>query len=330
MTRINALFVHIVTVLFLTAFGQVAFAQAWPAKPVRIVHGFPPGSAPDTVIRMIAEKFTPAMGQTFLIENRPGAAGTIAGTVVAQAAPDGHTLLLGVAANISVAPHLLPSAKYNPTKDFAAIGLIQRSPYYIAVRSDVPVNSFRELVAAARARPNSMNYATIGIGSQHHLTWELMEARLGVRFTHIPLSGTAQAISETIGGRTELIIDAAGTAFASQAKAGKLRLLASTGAKPLALFPDVPSLTDLGLPGFESHAWWGILAPAGTPSQVVTRLNGELTSALASAEISERLRQEGAIMNDTIGNTPADFSRWVASEYERWGKVIRDTGIKVQ
>lgn len=154
-----------------------------------------------------------------------------------------------------------------------------------------------------------MNYTTIGIGSQHHLTWELMEARLGVRFTHFPLSGTAQAISETIGGRTELIIDAAGTAFASQAKAGKVRLLASTGAKPLALFPDAPSLTDLGRRGFESHARWGILAPVGTPSQVVTRLNGKLTSALASAEISERLRQEGAIMNDTIGNTPADFSR---------------------
>lgn len=316
--------------VLMAVFGGAALAQAWPAKPVRIVHGFPPGSAPDTVIRMIAEKFTPAMGQTFLIENRSGAAGTIAGSAVAQSAPDGYTLLLGVAANISVAPHLLPSARYNPARDFAAIGLIQRSPYYIAVRSDVPVNSFSDLVAAARAKPNSMNYATIGIGSQHHLTWELMEARLGIKFTHIPLSGTAQAISETIGGRTELIIDSAGTAFAAQTKAGKLRMLATTASKPLALFPDVPPLADMGLSGFESYAWWGILAPAGTPAAIVNRINAELNKALASADIAERLRQEGAISNDTIGSTPADFSRWVASEYERWGKVIRESGIKVQ
>ena len=321
---------HGLAAILMALLGSTALAQTWPTKAVRIVHGFPPGSAPDTVIRMIAEKFTPAMGQTFLIENRSGAAGTIAGTAVAQSAPDGYTLLLGVAANISVAPHLLPSAKYNPAKDFSAIGLIQRSPYYIAIRSDVPVNSFRDLVNAAKAKPNSMNYATIGVGSQHHLTWELMESRLGVKFTHIPLSGTAQAISETVGGRTELIIDSAGTAFAAQAKAGKLRMLATTASKPLALFPDVPPLTELGLPGFESYAWWGILAPAGTPAAIVNRVNGELNKALASADIAERLRQEGAITNDTIGSTPADFARWVASEYERWGKVIRESGIKVQ
>ncbi len=314
----------------MAAGSGAAMAQAWPAKPVRIVHGFPPGSAPDTVIRMIAEKFTPAMGQTFLIENRTGAAGTIAGTAVAQSAPDGYTLMLGVAANVTVAPHLLPSAKYNPTTDFAAIGLIQRSPYYIAVRTDVPINSFRELIATAKAKPGALNYASIGIGSQHHLTWEVMEARLGFKVTHIPLSGTAQAVAETLGGRTELIIDSAGTAFASQARAGKLRMLATTSAKPLPLFPDVMPVADQGLPGFESLAWWGLLAPAGTPAPIITRLNGELNKAVASADIADRLRQEGALTNDTIGNTPADFTRWIATEYERWGRVIKETGIKVQ
>jgi tripartite-type tricarboxylate transporter receptor subunit TctC len=315
--------------LFSTASIQAQPAP-WPAKPVHVINGFPPGSAPDTVMRMIAERIGPAIGQTVLVENRVGAAGTIAATAVSQAAPDGYTVLLGFAANITVAPHLLASARYNPTTDFAPIGLIQRSPYFIAVRGDLPMRTFQDLVAEAKARPGALNYASIGVGSQHHLTWEVLSSRLGINVVHVPLSGTVQAIAETIGGRTEVIIDAAGTAFAAQAKAGKLRLLAMTGSKPLAIFPEVPALADLGLPGFESLAWWGMLAPPGTPAAIVTRLNAELNRAIATPEVAERLRQEGAIMGDTMGTTPADLGRWIATEYERWGRVIRDAGIKVQ
>lgn len=314
----------------LAASGAVLAQANYPTKPIRAVIGFPTSSAPDTMLRMIAERMGTLLGQPMVVENRPGAAGTIAGTAVAQAAPDGYTLMMALAASMSVGPHLLPSAKYDPTKDFAPIGMIQRGPYYIALRTDVPINTFAELIAHGRAKPGDLNYASPGIGTQHHLTFELIQLLTGARFTHIPMTGTGQGITETIGGRTHMIIDGAGVQFAAQARAGKLKLIGMTGAQPLAIFPGVIPIAQQGLPDFQSHSWWGLVAPAGTPQPIIARLNAELNKVLAMPEIVERLTAEGSITGGRSSSTPEEFGRWIASEYERWGKVIRDTGIKLQ
>ncbi|MFN0301965.1 MAG: Bug family tripartite tricarboxylate transporter substrate binding protein [Burkholderiales bacterium] len=310
--------------------GAGAWAQAWPSKPVRIVLGFPPGIAPDTVARMLVDKFRAQIGQSFVVENRPGAAGTIAGTQVAQSAPDGYTLMFAVAASMSVAPHFLQSAKYHPVTDFAPIGFIQRSPYYIAVRADVPINSFEELIAYGKTKPGVLNYGSPGLGTQHHLTWELMQWQTGARFTHIPLAGTPQIISEMLGGRLDAILDGAGGPFAAQVKAGKLKLVAMTGTQPLPIFPSIQPIGKTALPGFESFSWWGLVAPLGTPAAIIARMNAELNKALASADVIDRLTEEGAIISATPGSTPEEFGKWIGTEYERWGKVIKDAGIKLQ
>lgn len=303
-------------------------AQAWPTKPVKLVLGFPPGSAPDTIGRMLADKFTASIGQPFVMENRPGAAATIAATQVAQAPADGYTIMIGLAASMATAAHLLPSAKYHPVKDFAPIGFIQRGPYYLAVRTDLPVENLQDLLALAKAKPGSLNFASPGVGTQHHLTWELMMLMTGLKFTHIPLTGSAQMISETITGRTDLSLDGAGVQFASQVKAGKLKLIAMTGSRPLPIFPGVKTMNEQGL-ALESYSWWGLVAPAGTPRPVIDRMNAELNKALASPDMIERLTAEGAITDGKPGSTPEEFGRWIATEYERWGKVIKDAGIKL-
>lgn len=314
----------------LTTAPSAALAQAWPAKPIRVLIGFPPGTLPDTIARLLAEKMVPNLGQPMVIENRPGAAATIAANLAAQAPADGYTIMVGLAASMSVGPWLFPSAKYHPVKDFEPIGLIQRGPYYIAVRTDLPINSFQDLIAYGKARPGELNYASPGIGTQHHLTWELIQMQTGARFVHVPQSGTAQAITETLGGRTQVIMDGAGLQFAAQVKAGKLRMIAMTGTATQPAFPGVIPVAEQGMPGMQSHSWWGLVAPAGTPRDIINRLNAELNKALASPDIIERLSQEGSITTGKITTTPEEFGRWIAAEYERWGKVIKDAGIKLQ
>lgn len=319
---------RIAAALALVCFTGSALAQAWPAKPVRLVLGFPPGSAPDTITRLLADKFTASVGQTFVVDNRPGAAATIAATQVAQAPADGYTIMVALAASMATAAHLLQSAKYHPVKDFAPIGFIQRGPYYIAVPADSPINTFPDLIAAAKAKPGELNFASPGVGTQHHLTWELIMLQTGAKLTHVPLSGTAVMITETITGRTQVNLDGAGTQFASQVKAGKLKLIGMTGARPLPIFPGVKPIHEQGL-AIESHSWWGLVAPTGTPREIIVRMNAELNKALASPDVIERLTAEGAITDGKPGSTPEEFGKWIATEYERWGKVIKDVGIKL-
>ena len=318
----------IAAALALACLSVNASAQAWPAKPVRLVLGFPPGSAPDTITRLLADKFTAQIGQTFIVDNRPGAAATIAATQVAQSPADGYTIMVALAASMATAVHLLPSAKYHPVKDFAPIGFIQRGPYYIAVPADSAINSFPDLLAAAKAKPGEINYASPGVGTQHHLTWELIQLQTGTKLTHVPLSGTAVMLTETITGRTHVNLDGAGVQFASQVKAGKLKLVGMTGARPLPIFPGIRPIREQGL-DLLSHSWWGLVAPAGTPREIITRMNTELNKALASSDVIDRLSAEGAITDGTPGSTPEEFGKWIQTEYERWGKVIKDVGLKL-
>lgn len=308
-----------------------AWAQAWPAKPIKLVVGFPPGVSPELASRILAARMTESLGQAVIVENRPGAIGTIAAFAVANAAPDGYTILVGLAANLGTGPHLMPAAKYDPVKSFAPIGFIQRGPYFVTVRSDLPVRTFQEFIDYAKKNPGKLNIGVPGAGSVHHLSWESLMSRLGFKVTIIPVAGTAQEVTETLAGRLDGFMDNAGSVVAAQVRAGKFRFIAMTGLqRTAAQFPEVPTLDELGVKGFESYSWWGLAAPAGTPPEIVARLNAELNKALEDPQLKERLANEGVPPERVRGGKPEEFGAWVASEHARWGKVIKDRGIKLQ
>jgi tripartite-type tricarboxylate transporter receptor subunit TctC len=309
-------------------FATAVLGQEWPTKPIRMIVGFPPGALPDVLGRMVAERMTAGFKQAVIVENRPGAAGVIAGNFVAKAPADGYTLLVGVAANLAVAPHLMSSAQYVPTKDFAPIGLIQRSPYFIVAAADLPVASIRELLSYAASNPGKLNFITPGVGTPHHLTWELIMMQTGAKMVHVP-GQAAQMISETITGRTHLFMDSATSVMASNVKAGKLKIIGMTGDRRMADYPTVPTAREQGLDGIVSHAYNGLVAPAGTPDAVLKRLNAELNTVLARPEIVERLKAEGVPTEQGVGSTPEQFGALISAEYARWGKVIRDARITI-
>jgi tripartite-type tricarboxylate transporter receptor subunit TctC len=295
-------------------------AQPYPQKAVSVLVGFPAGTAPDTLMRTVAERMSDLLGQPMMVENRPGAAGTIAASQVMAAAPDGYTLMLGVAGSLSVAPHVLPSVKYDPIRDFSPVGLIQRGPYFIAVNSDLPVHTFAELVAYAKARPGTLNYATPGVGTAHHVLFEKLQRLTGTDMVHVPLA-TGQAINETIAGRTQVLIDAASPSLTALVRAGRLRVVGMTGAAPLPIFPEARPVSEQGAPG--------LVAPLGTPPTVVARLHEEVDRVLGMPEVMERLAAHGGMpgARDVV-RTPAAFGRFVAEQYVRWGALVREAGIK--
>ncbi|MFN0300357.1 MAG: Bug family tripartite tricarboxylate transporter substrate binding protein [Burkholderiales bacterium] len=322
----------IMTMVLLAANIGATPAQTgpYPNKPVKLVVGFPPGTPPEVVGRLITERLAASLGQPFVIENRPGAAGTIAASAVAQAPADGYTLMLGVAAALAVAPHLLPSAKYDPRKDFAPIGLIQRGPYYVFVRNELPINSLQELIAYSKENPTQLNYASPGTGTVHHLTWELFMQRTGAKLLHVPFQGGAQMVMDTVAGRTQVFMDNASSAVMAHIKSGTLRMIGVTADRRSEQFPSIATGIEQGVPGFESYSWWGLVAPAGTPDAIVQRLNTEMAKALATPALVERLRAEGVPDDGRKTITPAQFGMWIASEFEGWGKVIKDANVKIQ
>jgi len=302
---------------------------AYPTKPVKVTIGFPPGTPPETVGRMIADRFTELFGQTFLIDNRPGATGTIAATAVSQAPPDGYTLMVGVAASLAVAPHLLQSARYDPTRSFVPIGLIQRGPYFFIVRNDLPISNLKELVAYGRDHPGKLNFATPGVGSVHHLTLELFMQKTGARFAHVPFQGGGPMVTETVAGRTDVFLEAASATVVEYVKAGKLKFIGTTGETRSEDFPAVATAREQGV-DLQSYSWWGLLAPAGTPAPIVASLNAALNKVLAEPAMVERLHNEGVPPQSRRALTPAQFAEFVADEYRRWGDVIRQAGVKVE
>lgn len=316
-------------VLSLAATGSL-HAQNWPSKPLRIVVGFPPGVPPELAARALAESMSGTLGQPIVVETRPGAAATIAAASVAQAAPDGYTLLMALAANMSSGPHLMPSAKYDPVKSFTHIGFIQRGAYFLGVRSDLPITSVRELLAYANANPGKLNAAIPGLGSMHHLTWELLMEQTGMKVTLVPVAGTAQAITEVLGGRIELFMDGPGANYTSQVKSGKMRWLAQTSDRRLSFNPDVLTLSEAGVPGFSSASWWGMSAPADTPAPIVARVNAALGAALATAAVRDRLKLEGVSEENMRPGTPEEMAKWVEAEYLRWGKLIKARNISIK
>lgn len=303
---------------------NAAWAQNYPTKPIRLIVPFPPGGTTDVVARLMAQKITDAWGQQVVVDNRPGAGGTIGTELAAKSPPDGYTLLMGSITTHAVNPALYSKLNFDPVKDFAPVGLIVSSPQLLAVHPSVPAKSAREFIALARKSPGKLNYASAGAGTSPHLTFELFKSVAGVDLVHVPYRGTGPAITELVGGQVQAMITGV-VALMPHVKSGRLRGLAVTSAKRVSALPQLPTLQEEGLAGFNVSSWFGFFAPARTSPKIVDRLNGEIARILADPEVAKRLTDQGA---DPAPMKPGEFAAYVKSEMERWGKVVRETGAR--
>ena len=306
-------------------FATLAAAQTYPTKSIRIVVPFPPGGATDMLARDVAQKLTEVWAQPVIVDNRPGAAGNIGSELVAKAAPDGYTLEMGTVGTHAINASLYAKMPYDHVKDFVPVILVASVPNVLVVNPAVPVNSVAELVAYAKANPGKLNFASSGAGTSIHLSGELFKTMAGVQMTHIPYKGSAPALQDLIGGQVQLMFDNLPPSL-PQIKAGKLRALAVTSAARAPALPDVPTVAEAGLPGFEASSWFGLLAPAGTPPTIVARLNAEVAKWLATPEAKDKLSKQGA---NAAGGTPEDFVKHIATETAKWAKVVKESGAKV-
>jgi len=303
---------------------QAALAQSWPAKPIRLVVPFTPGGSTDILARAIGQKLTEAWGQPVLIDNVPGAGGSIGADKVAKAAPDGYTLLMGHIGTLAVNPSLYPHLPYDPVRSFAPVAWVARVPNVLVVHPSVPARNVKELVALARARPGSLNYGSGGNGSAANLATEYFKLETGTSLLHIPYRGTAPAVTDLVGGQIQLLFTGA-PAVIGQVRSGQLRALAVSSPQRLEALPDLPTVAESGYPGFEADQWYGVVAPAGTPREVVLKLNAQINLALGSPELKSRLASEGAIATP---NPPEAFGALIAREIGRWRPVVGSGRVK--
>jgi tripartite-type tricarboxylate transporter receptor subunit TctC len=307
------------------ASAAYASAQTYPSKAIRLVVPFPPGGTTDILAREVGQRLTEVFGQPVVIDNRPGAAGNIGSDIVAKSAPDGYTLLLCTVSSHAINPGLYSKLPYDHIKDFAPVILVARVPNVLVVNPDVPVNTVADLVKLAKERPGQINFASSGSGTSIHLSGELFKTMAGVDMVHVPYKGSAPALTDLIGGQVQIMFDNLPSSL-PQIKAGKLRAIAVTSAQRAPALPNVPTIAESGLPGFEATSWFGVLAPAGTPPAIITRLNAEIDKWLQSPEAKEKLLAQGAA---AAGGTPEQFATYIRSETEKWAKVIKASGAKV-
>ena len=300
-----------------------AFAQPYPAKPVRIVVPSSAGGGTDIVARIIAPDLGKRLGQQVVIDNRPGAGTMIGIEIVAKSPADGYTLLMGLS-TLAINSALYKKVPYDPVRDFAPITQVVSSASIIVVHPSVPVKTVKELIAFARARPDQLNYASAGTGTYPHMTMELFLSMAKLRMVHIPYKGTGPAMIDMLAGHTAVMAATILTGM-PQIRAGRLRPLGITSTARSSVAPEIPTIAEAGLPGFESVQWYGLLAPAKTPNDIVTRLHAEMVQILRQADIKERFAGDGA---DPVGDSPAQFARFIQSELPKWAKVAREAGIK--
>ena len=320
------MFTHALLAALLLLLPTAAMPQAYPAKPIRFVIPFPPGGSTDLVGRIIGQQWTQLMGQQVVIDNRGGAGGTIGVENVARSAPDGYSLVLGHIGTFGVGPSLYSKLPYDPVRDFAPIGLFGGVSNLLVVHPSLPATSLKQLTAIARSRPGQLNYGSAGVGSASHLQMEFFKLMTRTDITHIPYKGTGPMVTELVAGQTQVTCTGV-PGLLGQVKAGRLRALATASAKRLALFPDVPTSAEAGLSGFEVTTWYGPLAPAKTPAEIINRLNAELQKMLQSKEVLDRLSNEGV---EPMGGTPAQYAAYIKSEMARWAKVVKAAGIPPQ
>jgi tripartite-type tricarboxylate transporter receptor subunit TctC len=300
--------------------------QDYPSRPIRLIVPFPAGGSIDIVARSIAQRWSPLLGQQFVIDNRGGAAGAIGTQLVAHAPADGYTLLYGNLGPLSIGPHLTP-AGYDIFRDFAPIAQVTSSPFMIFASATLPVNTAKELIAYARERPGKLNYASSGIGSGLHLAGELFQSVAGVKFVHVPFKGMGQAAPEIATGRVQLAVSTVPGVLA-HVKAGRMKGIVSSGRRRSAQLPDVQTCIEAGLPGFCSSAWHAVVAPARTPKPVIARIHRTLVATLASQELRDQLlRQEDA---ETVGSMPEELAKFLRSESARWARIIKEVGVTAE
>ena len=301
----------------------LAQAQSYPSRPIKVIVPFSPGGAVDGPMRVIAQELSKRLGQQVVVDNRPGAGSTIGTELAAKAPADGYTLLLASQTN-AISATLYPKLSFDPIEDFTPISLIGREPGVLVVHPALPVWTFEEFVAYVKARPGQLDYASSGNGSGQHLFMAMLASMAGLKLVHVPYKGSGQATTDLLGG--QILVSIPGTAgMVGHIKAGKLRPLAVTGNKRSPQLPDVPTVAESGLPGYEAYVWMGLLAPRGTPQAIVDRLHAELRQVLATDEVRTHMTNAGI---EIVGSAPAEFGRFYRAERDQWAKVIREIGAK--
>ncbi len=301
-----------------------AQAPAYPDKPVRFVVPFTPGGSADMFARAIGQKLGEAWGEQVIIDNRGGSAGIIGSEIVAKSPADGHTLMLGITANIAINPGLFPKMAYDPVRDFAPVTLIAAAPYAMLVTPSLPARTVQEFIALAKARPGQLNYASTGSGSAGHLTAALFASMAGVELTHVPYKNIGSILVDMFAGRIEMMF--VGLVSAQpHIKAKKLRAIGITGARRSPLMPELPTVAESGVRGFEVTGWYGVFVPARTPPAIVAKLNAEIVRIMKLPDVRERFAAEGA---ELVGNTPAQFAAFIAAEIAKWSRVIKLSGAR--
>jgi tripartite-type tricarboxylate transporter receptor subunit TctC len=301
-----------------------AAAQGFPAKPVRIVVGFPAGGGTDILARLVGQKLSDAWGQTVIVENRPGASATIAAGVVAQAPPDGYTLSMGQLTPNAIAPALFQNLPYNAARDFVPIVLIGTSPNVVVINPSVPAKDMKELAALAKSKPGKLTYASSGPGSLQQIAAELFKSMAGVDMVHIPFKGSGQAVIDLMAGNVDMNFDSI-PAVIQYVKSGKLRAIAVTSAKRASGLPDIPSIAESGYPGYDLVTWWGLFAPAGTPPDVVAKIHRDALAALQNGEVKERF---ASLSVDPGGGSSREFAEYVTAEIAKYDALVKRLGIK--
>jgi len=317
---------HVTALLF--AALTVAFpaiGQQYPARPIRMLIGFPPGGGTDIVGRIVAQKVSENLGQQIIAENRGGATGMVAAELAAKAAPDGYTIMMAHISAMSILPSLYPKMAYDTARDFAPITLAAIGPNLLVVHPSLPVRSVKDLIALAKARPGQLHYASPGSGSVQHLSGELFKLQAKVDMLHVPYKGSGQSIVDLIAGHVQLNFDAVPVVL-GHARQGRLRALAVTSAQRSALLPDIPTVSESGMAGFDMSTWWGLVAPSAVSKDIVAKLHTETVKALKVPEVRERLGSVGA---EPGGNTPDQFGAFIRSETAKYARIVKDANIKI-
>ena len=312
--------------IILYALPCIAFSQAYPNRAARMIVPWTAGGTADLMARIASQKFTEALGQQFVVDNRPGAGGLIGTEQAAKAAPDGHTLLLATTAPNSVAPSLYARIPYDPVRDFASISLMATTCYVLSVHPQMPVGNARQLVALAKTRPGQMSFSSPGAGTPNHLSGEMFKMLTGVDMQHVPYKGSAQAIGDVIGGQITMSFENIVVA-STYVKSGRIKALAVTSEKRASALPKVPTIAESGVPGFAAVGWFGVVAPAATPKDIVAKLNSELARALASPDVKERITSLGA---EVVPTTPDGMDQFNRAQIALWAKVVKVSGARIE
>jgi tripartite-type tricarboxylate transporter receptor subunit TctC len=306
--------------------AAAAHAQPYPSKPLRLIVPFPPGGSTDILARVLAQKLGDDLGQPVVIDNRGGAGGTIGAEAASKASPDGHTIMMGHLGTLAVAPAIYKKLGYDPRKSFAPVALMARVPSVLVVNNAVPARTAQELIAYARANPGKLTYGSAGLGSTSHLTTEYFKLATGTDILHVPYKGVGPMLTDLVSGQIAMGLNGA-PAVMPHVNAGRLRALAVSGLRRLEALPQLPTLDESGVKGFDASGWYGIVAPAGTPRGAIERLNAEVRKIVATPELRARLDAEGAI---AAAGTPEEFGAFIAKEIDRWAAVLRQAGIQPQ